>query len=425
MEPNEIKQQLDRISNEVKEEGIKAKAEVLTAIKDKAATADVEAIKHAFNEYVEKTQEQINKLTEAAEKQGLVITGLTEKNANVNKSQGEVITDALEANKAAFEAMKMSKTAPGVNMALKTAATMTTANILPSVSTAIPHSLMMSSTGGIVGIPTREPYLREILNARPMNSMYEYWVEAVNRDGGADTVAEGAAKPALDIDFQERTAKAEKIAAHAKMSKEILADVAGMRNFIEEEIQTSVELKLDAQLYNGNGTTPNLKGLVTWGTTLSVASSGFETAATGVNFANNYDVVIAAKAIMQTTYFFTPNVILVNPLDYGLMQVGKTADGVYVIPPFAQSMGLTIAGVRVIANAGVTAGNFVIMDTSKVRLRIREEFNIDYGYVNDDFTKNLVTVLGELRALLYLPTNYAGAVLKGTFATVRAAMETA
>lgn len=393
-------------------------------MKDAAKTGDVEKMKLEFAEYTEKAEGEISKLREAAEAQGLVIAGLTEKGSSQPKSNGEIINEGLKANEEAFKAMKLSKTAPGVNMTLKTAATMTTANILPSVNTAIPYSLI-SGNNAIVGIPTREPYLREILQARPMNAMYEYWVEAVNRDGGADTVAEAAAKPQLDIDFQERTAKAEKIAAYAKMSKEILADVAGMRNFIEEEIQTSVELKLDTQLYNGNGTTPNLKGLVTWATTLSVASSGFETAATGVNFANNYDVVIAAKAIMQTTYFFTPNVILVNPLDYGLMQVGKTADGVYVIPPFAQSMGLSIAGVRVIANAGVTAGSFVIMDTSKVRLRIREEFNIDYGYVNDDFTKNLVTVLGELRALLYLPTNYAGAVLKGTFATVRAAMETA
>lgn len=423
MEPLEIKQQLDRIQQEVKQEGQKAKQELEAAIADKAKSTDVEAIKLAFAEYTETAQAQIDKLTEAAEKQGLVIAGLTEKTAT-NKSYGEQLTDTITERLDAFKGMKENAFAKGERLTVKSAATMTTANVLPSVSTAIPYSLV-SGSGGIIGIPTREPFLREILNARPMNGMYEWWVEQVNRDGAANTVAEGAAKPAIDTDFQERTAKAEKIAAYAKMSKEILADVQGMRNFIEEEIQTLVELKLDSQLYNGNGTTPNLKGLVTWATTLSVASSGFETAGTGVNFANNYDVVIAAKSIMQNTYFFTPNVMLVNPLDYGLMQVGKTADGVYIIPPFAQSMGLSIAGVRIIANPGVTAGDFVIMDTSKVRLRIREEFNIDYGYENDDFTKNLITVLGELRALLYLPTNYAGAVLKGTFATVRAAMETA
>lgn len=426
MDAIEIKASLEAIKEAVKTEGQKAKQDFEAAIADKAKSSDVEAIKNNFHEYTETVKAQFDKLQEAAEKQGLVIAGLTEKGAANARPQSfrEAALESVKANAEKLAAMKDNKFAPSVNTVSKAAGTMLTTNILPAISTAVPYMLAEGSNE-IIGIARRRPYLRQILNAKPINTMYATWAEQVNVDGAAAVTAEGAAKSQVDFDVQEATRKVEKVTAYAKATKELLADVQGMSNFIEEEIQELVELKFDDQLYNGSGTTPNLKGIVTWATTMSVASSGFQTAGVGVNFANNYDIVIAAQAIMANTYKFTPNVMLVNPLDYGLMQVEKSTQGVYLIPPFAQSMSMNIAGITVVANPGVTAGDFVIMDTSKLRLRIREEFNIDYGFENDDFTKNLVTVLGELRAVLYLPTNYAGAVLKGTFATVKAAMETA
>lgn len=425
MEPNEVKNELDRIVKEVKEEGLKAKKEFDQAVADRAKKEDVDAIKHAFHEYTEKAEEKITELKGIAEAQGVKINELMEFGAKAksNKSFGDQLTDALTEKLEFNTAMKGSIGSPRGSITAKVAATMTTANILPSVATAIPYSLV-DGGGEIIGIARREPFIREILNARPINSMYAWWAEAVNPDGGATTVAEGAAKPLIDSDVQERTAKVEKVAAFAKMSKEVLADVQGFRNFIEEELRASVELEMDKQLYEGNGTSPNLKGLYTWATTLSVAGTPF---ALGVDNANNFDVLLAAKAVMASTYFFNANVALVNPLDLAIMQMLKESptSGNYVMPPFSTNSGLNVGGMRVIANPEVDAGTFVVLDTSKPRLRIREDFTIDYGYENDDFRKNLVSVVGEMRALLYLPTNYAGAVLKGTFATLKAAMETA
>jgi len=414
------KEEMARIGSEAAKAIAQFKAEFTEASKDKAAAKDLEAIKGKFEEFCDKHEEAIKNLADIAEKQGITINEMSRKNSIAQpQSLGDAIKSAITEKIEAFKAMKANKSAPGVT--LKAAATMTTANILPTTGGAIPFSLA-TGNGGIIGIQRRKPFLREIIGAKPTSSMYEYWVEQVNPDGAVNNVAEAAAKPQIDTDFQERTAKVEKIAGWAKMSKEVLADVDGMRNFIEDEIQTLVELKLDQQLYSGTGTTPQLKGLTQWATTLSVAGTSF---ALGVDQANNYDVAIAAKSIQANSYFFEPNVMLINPIDYGMMQVLKTSQGEYIYPRWSTADGMEIAGMRVYANPGVTAGDFIIMDTTKLRLRMREEFVIDYGYENDDFTKNLVTVLGELRALLYLPTNYAGAVLKGTFATVKAAMETA
>lgn len=420
MEAIEIKQQLDRISNEVKEEGVKAKQEIAEAVKDKASASDVEAIKEAFETRCAEAEKRMDELKEAAEKQGMELKGYMEKGQAAHKSFGENLNDSITAQAEALKSLYSGSFQGKINMTVKAAGTMTTANILPSVSTAIPYS-MTDFEGGITRIARRKPFLREVLNARPVSGMYVAWAEQVNVDGAAGTVAEGAAKPQIDFDIQERTAKVEKVAGWAKTSKEALADVQGMRNFIEDEIRQLVELKFDEQLYSGNGTTPNLKGLYTWASTASVAGTPF---ALGVNLASNWDVLAAITAVMANNHF-TADTYILNPMDYAMMSMIKTTDGIYIQHPLATAGGQMAAGIRVVTNSFVTAGTFVVLDSTKVNLGIREEFNIQVGYENDDFTKNLVTILGEMRGILYVKTNYANAVVKGTFATVAAAMETA
>ena len=52
-------------------------------------------------------------------------------------------------------------------------------------------------------------------------------------------------------------------------------------------------------------------------------------------------------------------------------------------------------------------------DFSKWRVRLREGFNIDMGYDGNDFTKNLITILGEIRLVSYVKGNHTGAFVLG------------
>ena len=81
-----------------------------------------------------------------------------------------------------------------------------------------------------------------------------------------------------------------------------------------------------------------------------------------------------------------------------------------------------VKGVPVIENVGITAGTFLVGDFTKSNLRIREDLNIQVGYVNDDFTKNLMTILCEARAVHYVKANHYKAFVKGTFSTAKTAL---
>jgi hypothetical protein len=86
------------------------------------------------------------------------------------------------------------------------------------------------------------------------------------QEGGAFTGAaetdEGAAKPEGGITFTDAEATARTIAAWLKLQKQSLEDVPALQAIIESRLRYLVERRLEAQILNGNGTAPNLRGIL-------------------------------------------------------------------------------------------------------------------------------------------------------------------
>lgn len=339
------------------------------------------------------------------------------KNAQTSqKSFNDVVGEQLITNAESIKSLKANKGNGGVNFDVKAAATMTLGNY----------------SGGTVGLTTwdpsfalvarRTPFLRQLVNVRPVSSAYVAWAEQANRDGGAGNTAEGAAKTQADFDIVEANKKVEKITAFTKVSKEALDDIKFLQSEINTDLLSLINLKLDTDLFGGSGTTPVIRGINTYATTFSVAATGL---ANAIDNANEFDVLRAALWQVENAYF-SPNYILLNPIDVAKIDMLKATTNEYLVAPFGgQYMFKTFYGVPVISNNVVTAGQFLVGDFTKSNLGIREEVNIQIGYENDDFTKNLVTILAEMRAVHYIKSNHTAAFVKGTFSTAKAALETA
>lgn len=423
MEEKELKKQLDELKTALENALTeKAKKEIADQIKA-FETANKEALEKSTKEYTE-LKAAFDTLKKASDENQKVIDEFVAAKNNINinthKSFGEQVNTKVKEFTKQLTDLKDNKSAGGINF-----------NIPIEVKAAGTITLGNNYTGGTVGltdfeaglnpIATRTPLLRQLVNVRPVSSMYVAWAEMANRDGAVNTVAEGAAKPEIDFDIVEATKKVEKIAGYIKASKESLADISFLQSEINQELITQINLKLDSQLYSGNGTTPNLKGIVTYAPTFAVASTPF---ALGIDGANRFDVLRVAAAIVAANNF-TPNIALINPQDAAMMELAKNTQGNYIFPPFYLNGGQQIAGLRVYTSTVVTAGDFLVGDFTKDHLGIREEINIQIGYENDDFTKNLVTILGEMRAVNYIKTNDVNAFVKGTFSTAEALLETA
>ena len=62
--------------------------------------------------------------------------------------------------------------------------------------------------------------------------------------------------------FTERTESIRKIATFLPVTDELLADVSGIQGYVNSRLTTMMRLRMDNQLLNGNGSAPNLTGVL-------------------------------------------------------------------------------------------------------------------------------------------------------------------
>jgi HK97 family phage major capsid protein len=341
------------------------------------------------------------------------IDGLKEAKKETPKARslGEAITNAFVSAKEAI--LEMSEKGGTVKLDVKAAGTMTIAGNYSGGTVGL-----SDLETGLTRIQRRAPFMRQLVNTRGTTSKYVVWIEQANADPGeAGQTAEGTEKTQTDFDLVERSSEVKKTTAYIKVSKEMLADIPFMQGEINGELMELVELKLDEQILLGDGTGNNLSGIDSVATAFAAG-----TFALSVPQANNSDVLrVAISQIANAN--FSANYILLNPADAAAMELTKDTNGQYTYPVFVNEAGMSVKGIPVIENPGVTAGDFYVGDFTKSNLRIREEMNVQVGYVNDDFTKNLVTILCETRACHFVKTNHYGAFVKGDFATAIAAID--
>lgn len=395
-------------------------ADILKKFDEKAEASEIEKLKFELEALRAKaTQETNDQLQKSYEDLNAVQLKFGEKLAAIEVSgnslkTAENLADVIvKAYKDNLEKIK-SNTSGMMNFELKSAGTM-------AISTNYSGGTvgLSSLEQGITRIQRRSPFIRQIVNSAGTTSKYVVWIEQANADGGAGLTAEGTAKTQADFDLVEASMQTRKITAYIKVSKEMLADVPFVEGEIRNELIELIQLKLDSQILTGDGLTNNMKGIVTYAT--AYAAGNF---ANTINNANNFDVLRTAMSQIETANFM-PNYIVMNPEDVAVMELNKSAlTGDYVMPPFSSVDGTTVKGLPVVANTGVTAGTFLVGDFTKSNLRIREDVNLQVGYENDDFTKNLVTILAEARAVHYVKSNQTTAFVYGTFATAIAALET-
>ncbi len=376
--------------------------EDLNAIKSEIATVKEIAEKNDLNEVK----------TEIAKIEGMV-AGLKEEKSvsKVARTLGEVITNAYEKSIDAIKSLGAGQT---VQLDVKAAGTMTIDNNYSGGQVGI-----SSLEPGLTRVQRRAPFLRQLVNLAGTASRYVVWIEQANPDpGAAGMTAEGADKTQTDFDLVERSSEVKKVTAYIKVSKEMLADIAFMRGEINMELMELVQLKLDEQILLGDGTGNNLAGIDLNATPWAAGSF-----AGTIPSANNTDVLrVAIAQIAQAN--FSANYILLNPADAAALELTKDSSGSYTYPVnMVYGAPKTIYGIPVIENNLIPAGDFYVGDFTRSNLRIREDLNVQVGYVNDDFTKNLITILCEARAAHFVKVNHYGAFVKGDFATAKAALE--
>jgi HK97 family phage major capsid protein len=228
----------------------------------------------------------------------------------------------------------------------------------------------------------------------------------------AAAVAEGAAKPQSDITLAQVTETVRKIANTAKVSDEMISDAGFVAGYIQGRLVLFVQLAEEDQLLNGNGTAPNLRGLLNrTGLATAVAVPGTPTQT------DRIDSIYSQISAIRSTAFLEPDGIVMNPTDWKTIRLNKDANNQYFGGgPFTGAYGVgampedhghlgenpDLWGCRVVVTPAIAAGTALVgaFGTAAQVFR-RSGITVEMTNSNeDDFLKNLVAMRAEERLAL-------------------------
>jgi len=248
--------------------------------------------------------------------------------------------------------------------------------------------------------------IRELFRSIPVTSNMVNSLRELSWTNDAAEVSQGAAKPESDLTFEQYNVPITTVAHWIKVSNQLLADAPAIVAYIDTRARDGLAQRIDAQLLNGNGTSPNLSGLT---------DSGNFTAYTATSGDLLVDAINRAKYALWATGNM-PDTVVVNPADWGAMERTREGAGTgqYLYGTPGAMAGNNPFGLRIVLSNNMLAGKFLVgaIDASAV-LYTRQGATVEMGYVNADFTNNLVTIRVEER--LGLGVERPSGLLYGSF----------
>lgn len=200
-------------------------------------------------------------------------------------------------------------------------------------------------------------------------------------------------KPESALGLEQATSIVETIAHWLPATKRALSDAAQIRTLIDNFLRYGLEEELEDQMVSGNGTTPNLRGILN--------TSGVQTQSWDTNL---LVTTRKARTKVRTVGRAMPTAFVFNPEDNERIDLlrdesGGANTGQFMFGAPAGMQVQTLWGLPRVECEAVPAGTGLVGDFRSCVLWDRESASIQVSDSHSDFfTRNMVAILAELRA---------------------------
>lgn len=278
----------------------------------------------------------------------------------------------------------------GAKADLRFKATLTSA--VTDAAGSIGDAINQTRLPGVMPLPQRRMTVRDLITQGRMDGNTLEYVKETGFTNAAAPVAETSAKPESDLKFDLFSTSAKVIAHWMKISRQALDDVAQIRSIIDQRLLYGLAYVEEAQLLNGDGTGQNLNGIIPQATAYSAP----------ITLSSPTSIDLMRLAMLQAAlaeYPATGHVM--HPSDWAWVETLKDTQGRYIIGNPQGSIAPTLWGLPVVTTQSIAVDKFLTgAFMMGAQVFDRWDARVELGYVNDDFTKNLVTILAEERLAL-------------------------
>lgn len=219
---------------------------------------------------------------------------------------------------------------------------------------------------------------------------YRDWDEATTVRAAA-MVAEGAAFPESTAKFQWYSENLRKVGDTLPVTEEFFEDEAQAAAELEMFLNINVNLVIDSQIINGDGTGQNLKGL------LNVCPA-YVPVASGIAAPNLKDLAIKVKhdITRDRGSKYSPDMVLVNSLTLESLILKKDTQNNYI---FDENTG-TIGGLFIVVDENTPNNQMIVGDRRYARIYEKTGIVLTKGMPNNQFNEDELTIKARKRLLL-------------------------
>lgn len=211
-------------------------------------------------------------------------------------------------------------------------------------------------------------------------------------------------KPESALTFEQATAPIVTIAHWIPITRQTLQDAAQMQTYVEQRLLDGLRLRESDQLLNGSGTGANMTGLRNT-TGVQYLDNTVTTGYWAVNPVNdagtdneNFNRLLRAKRLVRTVGRAVASFITLNPADLeGFLNRTDAQRQYFGGGPFQGTAIPTMWGLRVVEDENLAAGEAIVGDGRMAAVWDRMQAQILIDTIDDQFVRNMLTILAEER----------------------------
>lgn len=253
---------------------------------------------------------------------------------------------------------------------------------------------------GMIDIVQRE---LSLLNLIPRVSTSSDTIEYVKEDAftnNAAMVAEATAttgttglKPESALLYSVANSPVRTLAHWIPVTNRMLSDAPAMRGIINGRLLLGLDLVLETQIISGNGAGENFTGLLNAGINIQ-----------GLGTDSVLDAIFKGRTQVRVTGKGRPNAAVLHPNDWQTIRLARENSatgtlGGYLMGPPSQVGAVSVWGIPVVESEAITENTGLVGDFQQgATLFDREQAAVRVGTIDDQFVRNMQTILAELRA---------------------------
>lgn len=254
---------------------------------------------------------------------------------------------------------------------------------------------------GIIGGASRVLRLEDLMPKLPCSSdAVQYVRENVFTNAAAETTEGTGTLPESSLTTTPVTEPVATIGHFLKITRQLASDNPALAVYIDMRLRYGLDLRVENQIFAGNGTAPNMSGLTKAG---NFTAHGYTAAGlTSAGLTNNrFDLIGKMIGDCQGNDY-PADVIMLNPADWWTIRLAKDSQGRYILGDPGMSIAPSLFGLPVVVSNAVTADTVAV-----AALRLagtfydRETIEVAMSeHDGDNFQKLLVTLRAHRRCML-------------------------